>query len=172
MKVKSRTILKAVIIGLFALIICTTYIMKSVGYAMVDNMVHYSTGIEESKKNEALNRLVNQVNRLFDLLFAAWPAMRSSLKELNLRNYLENEDDSSELDSEPETRGFADTSRMAQEMAPESLNTKVTETDTSKSQGGYRETASLGQNLTRKDSVIGLVANLVKSFSEQVPNIQ
>ena len=51
MKVKSRTILKAVIIVLLALIICTTYIMKSVGYAMVDNMVHYSTGIEESMKN-------------------------------------------------------------------------------------------------------------------------
>jgi hypothetical protein len=51
MKVKSRTILKAVIIGLLTLIICTTYIMKSVGYSMVDHMIHYSTGIEESKKN-------------------------------------------------------------------------------------------------------------------------
>lgn len=51
MKVKFRTILKSVIIVLITLIICAIYLIRSIGYAMEDNRFHYSTGIEESKKN-------------------------------------------------------------------------------------------------------------------------
>lgn len=135
----------------------------------------YNEIVEESKSNKELNDLLTRVTRIYDLLDTNLPSIRTDLKAIDFETFLEEQNNSIEevaqqKHQEQTVNTNETTSNIAQELAPDSLKTDITSKDTGKSQG-YSETSGLGQKQQRSEGFISLIGDLVKNFSDEVPNV-
>lgn len=133
-----------------------------------ENM-NYSEVEEKAKNNKDLQDLLVNIGKIFDLLSNAWPNIRKDLGAFDLAQYLENKEEV-EL-SHRQEKEAVESSALAQEVAPESLNTEITKKDTGKPSGGYAESDGLGKNSQRSEGFLGMITHLVKDFAAEVPNV-